>query len=142
MICKKYALWLVVVTKTDIFVMQANSEYKRAVYATLAGESNELYDTVCDTWEDVIWAYLNERLECLMDRDQICTSNSSVLLNEIKQVASRKDTIMDKHDPRILFHYIQSAILSNSTQDMIKKIYQIYHNIESEDTASPPLFFR
>jgi hypothetical protein len=76
-----------------------------------------------------------------MDCDHI-SNNNSIILDDIKRTASSKDEIMDKHDPRILFHHIQSALLSNSVPDMIKKIYQAYHNMEIKDTENSALFFR
>jgi hypothetical protein len=140
---RKYVAFsvVVIVTMTDKFIIKANGKYKRAVFATLAGESKELYTTTCDTWEDVIWAYLNELVEDQMDHVDIVNSSNTILLNDTKQIASQKDLIMDKHDPRILFHHVQLAILSNSAQDTIRKIYQVYLNIESKDTENPPFFF-
>lgn len=96
--------------------------YQRALYSALAGNAANLYQTECQTWEDVIWAYLNERVENLIDTGS--TNQSSAMLDEkTKALALEKDDVMDADDPRILFHRIQSAILSNSTHQLLQRLH-------------------
>lgn len=96
--------------------------YQRALYSALAGNAANLYETECQTWEDVIWAYSNERVENLMDKGD--TNGHSAMLDEkTKALALDKDDVMDADDPRILFHHIQSAILSNTTQQLLQHLH-------------------
>ncbi|KAI8053652.1 uncharacterized protein B0P05DRAFT_479671 [Gilbertella persicaria] len=80
---------------------------------------------MCNTWEDVIWVYLNARIEALMDKNE---SVNLVLSEEIVNSALSKDHIMERDDPRVLFHHIQMSLLSKNPQDIVKKIYHAYHH--------------
>lgn len=63
------------------------------------------------------------------------TEDKTPLLDqEISQLALQKDKIMDKNDPRILFHQVQIAILSNTTQQLISRLHQGYIKNQWSDT--------
>lgn len=103
--------------------------YEKALYNALAGNATELYKTECQTWEDVIWAYLNEHVENAIDTQDHTKSNNlnhALLDTTIISLALEKDEIMEKGDPRILFHQIQSAILSNTTQQLMERLHDGY----------------
>ena len=71
--------------------------YKNALLNVLAGTSKELYNTTsCNTWEDVIWAYLNEKTEAMLDIPLANSTEESFLTDDIAEIASSKDVIMDK----------------------------------------------
>lgn len=71
--------------------------YKNALLNVLAGTSKELYNTTsCNTWEDVIWAYLNEKTEAMLDIPHANSTEGSFLTDDIAEIASSKDVIMDK----------------------------------------------
>jgi hypothetical protein len=48
-------------------------------------------------------------------------------------LALSKDTILDNNDPRILFHQVQTAILSNTTEDLIQKLHKGYVENQWDD---------
>ncbi|KAI8326713.1 107-domain-containing protein [Choanephora cucurbitarum] len=114
---------------------------KRVFYSALAGEALELYDSVGNTWEDIIWIYLNSQIESGIDHQAETDS-----FEQIAPLALSKDDIMDRNDPRILFHSIQTALLSKTPQEIIKKIYHIYYHQQIQTMAgnqtlsSPPLY--
>ncbi|KAF1797929.1 107-domain-containing protein [Mucor lusitanicus] len=107
--------------------------YKSALLHVLAGTSKELYDTTaCNTWEDVIWAYLNQETEAMLDVPHANSAGDSFLTDDIAKIASSKDVILDRDDPRILFHHILSAILSDQPQRIIHDIYSVYSGSEKQ----------
>ncbi|KAL7321103.1 hypothetical protein PS15m_000915 [Mucor circinelloides] len=119
----------------------STDRYKNALLNVLAGTSKELYNTTsCNTWEDVIWAYLNEKTEAMLDIPLANSTEESFLTDDIAEIASSKDVIMDKNDPRILFHYILSAILSNQPQRIIHDIYSVYSNGPKQNQYNPAIY--
>ncbi|CEP17617.1 hypothetical protein [Parasitella parasitica] len=77
---------------------KSTGKYRKALFNLLAGKSKELYDTtVCNTWEDVVWAYLNEKIEAVLDAPQTALIDDSILPDEIATIALSKDVIMDKN---------------------------------------------
>lgn len=92
------------------------------MYSALAGNAVNLYETECQTWEDVVWAHLNERVESLIDVEN-ATQPSIILDEKISSLALEKDDIMEADDPRVLFHHIQSAILSNTTSRLLQCLH-------------------
>ncbi|KAI9481247.1 MAG: nuclear pore protein 84/107 [Benjaminiella poitrasii] len=112
---------------------------KRVLFEAIGGRTEYLYEYKCDTWEDVIWTHLNSRTEDLIDIPEgLAKDNSGIILTEqVRKLATSKDLIMDKDDPRILFHHFQAAILSNSAQDIIKHVCQALVHQESDNTLNP-----
>lgn len=93
-------------------------KYGQALYYTLCGNIPDQCELIGKTWEDVIWIYINGIVEDSMD------GTAAVLNKNIFTLALEKDEILDKGDPRILFHHIQSSILTDTTTDMIYTLYQ------------------
>ncbi|KAK4517159.1 Vesicle trafficking between the ER and Golgi [Mucor velutinosus] len=120
---------------------EPTDRYRSALLHVLAGKSRELYDTtLCNTWEDVIWAYLNEKTEAMLDIPHANSTGEDFLTDEIAKIASSKDGIMDKDDPRILFHYILSGILSDQPQCIIHNIYSVYSGSSKQDQYNPSIY--
>ena len=52
---------------------------------------------MCTTYEDVIWAYLNEQIQNMLDKSTLETSESSIdIPKEIVELALKKDTFLEK----------------------------------------------
>lgn len=76
---------------------KSSGKYRKALLDVLAGKSNELYDTtICNTWEDVIWAYLNEKVETMLDTPHSTLNEESIVSSSVAKIASLKDCIMKK----------------------------------------------
>ncbi|KAI8380807.1 nuclear pore protein 84/107 [Blakeslea trispora] len=101
-------------------------------YNVLAGEASELYESAGNTWEDVLWIYFNSQIENGIDNP---IETHDLITESIVQLASSKDDIMDRDDPRVLFHAIQLALLSKHPQEMIKKIYHTYYHQQIQTMA-------
>ncbi|KAG2236645.1 hypothetical protein INT48_000200, partial [Thamnidium elegans] len=100
-------------------------EYGKALFYTLCGNVTDLCESMGKTWEDIIWTYLNGKVEQALDNTTTRHINNIVLRDkDIMELALEKDDIMDRDDPRILFHQIQIAILSNTVPDLMQRLYQ------------------
>ncbi|KAI8987051.1 107-domain-containing protein [Pilobolus umbonatus] len=98
--------------------------YEKAVYSTIAGNTQYLYDTVSYTWEDVIWAYVNQQIENILNTDQLKASSYPFTFPpSIINQALSKDTVLDTNNPSVFFHQVQSALLGNTMNDFIDKLY-------------------
>ncbi|KAI8645373.1 107-domain-containing protein [Parasitella parasitica] len=116
-------------------------KHRKALFNVLAGKSRDLYNTTtCNTWEDVVWAYLNEKIEAMLDAPHSTLNEDSILPDDIAIIALSKDVIMDKDDPRILFHHVLTAILSNQPQKIIRDIYLAYSNGERQSQLEPSIY--
>ncbi|KAL9559378.1 hypothetical protein MBANPS3_000452 [Mucor bainieri] len=123
------------------FKQESAGKYRSALLGVLAGASREFYvTTVCNTWEDVVWGYLNEKTEALLDIPHANLSGQSFLTNDVAKIASSKDVIMDKDDPRILFHHILSAILSDQPQHIIHDISLVYSGSQQQNQYNPSIY--
>ncbi|KAG1050621.1 hypothetical protein G6F43_007121 [Rhizopus delemar] len=97
--------------------------YEKLLYDTLAGDVNSIVNSnMCQTWEDVIWANLNGLLENEMNR---IDNTSSIISIASFELASSKDFLLERGDPRIFFHQIQSTILQNNTSNLIEEMHKM-----------------
>lgn len=104
-------------------------EYGKALFHTLCGDITYLCESMGKTWEDIIWTYLNGKVEQALDNNTTRHINNIVLNDkDIIELALEKDDIMDRDDPRILFHQIQIAILSNTVPNLMRRLYQGFVN--------------
>lgn len=92
-------------------------KYGQALYYTLCGNIPEQCELVGRTYEDVIWICMNGLVEDTMDGKNVELSKDMITL------ALEKDGILEKNDPRILFHHIQSSILTDTVTEMIQILY-------------------
>lgn len=67
------------------------------------------------------------------------SNDDPIITTDVISIASAKDRIMFKDDPRIIFHHIQAAILSGTTEIVIKKIYLA---LTEKGTQSSSTFFK
>ncbi|KAI9281046.1 nuclear pore protein 84/107 [Sporodiniella umbellata] len=95
------------------------------LYNTLLGNTDSLTESVlCQTWEDIVWAYLNGFLTEELELSR--TSTSAYSYKEAFNRANFKDCILEKGDPRIFFHKVQSFIIQNDIGGLIEELYKAF----------------
>ncbi|KAI7888136.1 107-domain-containing protein [Mucor mucedo] len=92
-------------------------KYGQALYYTLCGNIKEQCELVGKTFEDVIWICMNGLVEDTMDGKTVEITDERI------RIALEKDEILEKGDPRILFHRIQSSMLNGTVTHMIRTLY-------------------
>lgn len=93
-------------------------KYGQALFYTLCGNIPDHCKLLGKTWEDVIWIWMNGIVEDTMDGKNVEIDQDMISL------ALEKDKVLEKGDPRILFHHIQSSILTDTIPDMIHTLYK------------------
>lgn len=114
-------------------------EYGKALFYTLCGNVPDLCKLMGKTWEDVIWIYLNGKIEQTLDKPLAPKTDGAILTDQdIMKLALRKDEIMENGDPRILFHKIQAAILSDNVPELMDYLYQgfVKRSLDSKPSSN------
>ncbi|CAO3698446.1 unnamed protein product [Rhizopus stolonifer] len=95
--------------------------YERLLYSTLAGDINSLLkSSTCQSWEDVVWANLNTTaLEGKSDMMHI-------LPVSVFNLAASKDQLLERGDPRLFFHKVQTFIIQNNIDGLFEELYSTF----------------
>ncbi|CAO3577179.1 unnamed protein product [Absidia cylindrospora] len=109
---------------------QGLGPYGKSVYAILLGDIDNVLP-VCQTWEDIIWANYNSRMELVIDN----IANTTTIIADITRldkenetIANRKDNSLPRKHPGHFFHLVQTHILK---QDLTH-LYQLANECKKD----------
>ncbi|KAI9306239.1 107-domain-containing protein [Cunninghamella echinulata] len=100
-------------------------KYGEALYGVLIGDIQHQLQ-VCQSWEDIIWAYYNSQIEYGLNEiaNKLALSEDlSTLNNKYKEIADQKDNNLPSQHVNHFFHLIQSHILNKQLHSLFELIY-------------------
>ncbi|KAF7726107.1 hypothetical protein EC973_009082 [Apophysomyces ossiformis] len=104
--------------------------YEKAFYGVLSGDMENVLP-VCKTYEDVLWAYCNAKVDDSFEQYQspsaqeaISGNSTNLLATKAMKLALNKDSLLPRGHPRRFFHIVQSKLLSKDIPSLVNQLYQ------------------